>query len=208
MSGNTKNVSPFDHKREKAVEIVYYPHPLLARELKPVRKIDQSLRDTVREMFDLMYQAEGVGLAANQVGLPIQLFVMNPTADPDQPEEEQVFMNPIITRRFGEMRVVNEGCLSFPELRIDVARPEGVEFRAINLKGEIVRNKWKGLRARIVQHESDHLFGISFFKRADISGNINANNALEEMRERYRQALKEGTAVTEAQVDELLARQS
>ena len=190
------------------MEIVHYPHPILARELKPVRKIDQSLRDTVREMFDLMYQAEGVGLAANQVGLPIQLFVMNPTADPDQPEEEQVFMNPIITRRFGEMRVVNEGCLSFPGLRIDVSRHEGVEFRAINLKGEVVRNKWKGLRARIVQHESDHLFGTSFFQRADISGNVSANTALEAMRETYRQALKEGTAVTEEMVDKLLAQQA
>lgn len=188
------------------MEIVLYPHPLLARELKPVQKIDQSLRDAVREMFDLMYKADGVGLAANQVGLPYQLFVMNPTADANKPEEEQVFINPVITKRFGERRVVNEGCLSFPELRIEVVRPEGVEFRAINLKGEVVRNKWKGLRARIVQHESDHLFGISFFQRADIAGDINANNALDAMRERYRQELKAGTAVTEAQVDELLAR--
>ncbi|MBR5626760.1 MAG: peptide deformylase, partial [Thermoguttaceae bacterium] len=86
--------------RKYPMKIVKYPHPILAYQSKPLRKIDQELRDIVAEMFDLMYESQGVGLAGNQVELPYQLFVMNPTGDPEK-KEEYVMINPVILKKKG-----------------------------------------------------------------------------------------------------------
>jgi len=167
------------------VQIVKYPHPILTYESKPLRKIDQALRDMVREMFDLMYEADGVGLAANQVELPYQLLVMNSTADPAQTEEEYVFINPVITKRGGEQKIIEEGCLSFPDLHLEIVRPEMVEFQAIDLSGKVVRYKWKGMKARIIQHETDHLHGRCFYERASQSGELKSRDILAALAEDF-----------------------
>ena len=161
------------------MKIVRYPHPILSYKSKPVRRIDQGLRDIAAEMLELMYQAQGVGLAANQVGLPYQLLVMNPTGSPDQREEEYVFINPVIQKRGGGLKDFEEGCLSFPELHLIIARPESVTFSAIGLDGQPVSYSWKGLKARIIQHETDHLHGQCFYQRAKLSGELQARPALE-----------------------------
>ncbi len=156
----------------------------------------------VREMFDLMYKAEGVGLAANQVELPYQLLVMNSTADPNQPEEEFVLINPVITKRTGAQTEIEEGCLSFPDLHLHITRPESVEFQAINLKGELCRYKWKGLKARIVQHETDHLKGLCFYQRAPISEEFRAKEVLASLEQSYTIDLENGFVPNEAQLKE------
>ena len=81
------------------MKIVRYPHPVLTYKSKQIKRIDQGLRDIAAEMLELMYEAQGVGLAANQVGLPYQLLVMNPTGDRERKEEEYVFINPVIQKR-------------------------------------------------------------------------------------------------------------
>ena len=128
---------------------------------KPVQRINQDLRDIVAEMFESMYAAAGVGLAANQVGLPIQLFVMNPTGNREAQEEEYVFINPVILKKKGNV-VDNEGCLSFPDIHANVVRAEVIEFESISLAGEEQHFKWKDRPARIVLHEIDHINGICF----------------------------------------------
>ncbi|MCH9654698.1 MAG: peptide deformylase [Planctomycetes bacterium] len=144
-----------------ALQIVNYPHPALRWKSKPIKSISPELVNTVRTMFDLMYEARGIGLAANQVGLPYRLFVINLTADPDETEEEFVFINPEITKRKGTTEG-EEGCLSLPQLYGDVKRSEEITLEAYDLDGQLFEIALDDLAARAVQHEHDHLEGIMF----------------------------------------------
>ena len=146
------------------LQIVYYPHPALRWKSKDVTRIDTQLKRWVGEMFELMYQAKGIGLAANQVALPYRLFVINPTGDPEQPECERVFINPAITRRNGSEEA-EEGCLSLPEVYGPITRAERIVVEAFDLDGQEFRLELTGMDARVVQHENDHLDGIIFTER-------------------------------------------
>lgn len=145
------------------LQIIHHPHPTLRHKSKPVRRVDAELKAMVAEMFTLMYEARGIGLAANQVNLPLRLFVMNLTADPNE-GEELVFINPVISRPTGH-DIGEEGCLSLPQVFGPVLRPAEVMFTAYNLQGEKFEQKVDGMFARCVQHETDHLDGIMFFER-------------------------------------------
>ncbi len=183
-----------------SLQIVHYPHPALSWKSKDVTKIDSQLKTWVGEMFDLMYEARGIGLAANQVALPYRLFVINPTGDREQSEFEQVFINPEIVRRNGS-EVAEEGCLSLPEVFGPVTRAERIVVEAFDLDGQQLEFELEGIDARVVQHENDHLDGIMFtervtpetlaelqplvddfvsqFNRAQDSGELGSNEVLE-----------------------------
>ncbi|MCA9051492.1 MAG: peptide deformylase [Planctomycetaceae bacterium] len=150
------------------LKIVPYPHPALRWKSRDLTKIDDQLADWVRQMFALMYEANGIGLAANQVALPYRLFVVNPTGDPEEKEAEQVFINPQITRRNGSAED-KEGCLSLPEIFGPVTRAERIVVEAFDLTGEAFSYDLSGLPARVVQHEYDHLEGIMFTDRVNES---------------------------------------
>lgn len=145
------------------MEIVTYPHSTLRHQSKPIKRVDAELRSIVRQMLDLMYEAQGVGLAANQVDLPIRLFVANLEADPDK-GEEMVFINPVISNQKSPAEA-EEGCLSLPGLYGNVTRPKKIRVNAFNLQGEEVKADIDGLFARVVQHETDHLDGVLFIDR-------------------------------------------
>jgi peptide deformylase len=146
------------------MEILPYPHPALRWKSKPIQEIDDNLRRIVAEMFELMYAAKGIGLAANQVGLPYRLFILNLTADPEEKEEEIVFINPEILKRKGTTEG-EEGCLSFPGMYGQVKRAAKVDIEAFDLDGEGFGFSLDDLAARAVQHETDHLDGILFIDR-------------------------------------------
>ena len=146
------------------LKIVYHPHPALRWKSKDVTRIDSQLKDWVGQMFELMYQARGIGLAANQVALPYRLFVVNPTGDPDEPDQEQVFINPQIVKRNGS-EDSEEGCLSLPEIYGPVTRAERITVEAFDLDGRDFSMELSGLPARVVQHENDHLDGVMFTDR-------------------------------------------
>ena len=146
------------------MEIVNYPHPALRWKSKPLSKISNDIKSIVREMFELMYEARGVGLAANQVALPYRLFVVNLTSDPEETEEEFVFINPEIVHRKGSEEG-EEGCLSLPGLYGQVRRAEHIVVEAYGLDGLPFQMKLNDLAARVVQHENDHLDGVLFFER-------------------------------------------
>lgn len=146
------------------MEIVPYPHPALRFKSQPVREIDAALRKIVDEMFALMYASKGIGLAANQVALPIRLFVLNLSADPQEKDQEQVFINPVLGKRRGTVEG-EEGCLSFPGLYGDVKRYADIAVEAFNIQGQPFQQRLTGLAARAVQHESDHLDGVLFIDR-------------------------------------------
>jgi len=187
------------------VKIVQYPHPILAYKSKPIKRIDQKLRDLVAEMFDLMYAAEGVGLAANQVELPYQVLVMNPTGKSEQKEEEFAFINPVITKRTGGLKEFQEGCLSFPDLQLQISRPAEVSFQAIDISGQLRRYSWKGIRARIIQHEADHLNGQCFYQKATLSGEMKAKPILDSLAESYEFDKRRGFIPSDAELAERIA---
>lgn len=146
------------------LRIVPYCHPALRFESRPVATIDENLRAIVREMFGLMYAAKGIGLAANQVGLPYRFFILNITADASKPEEEQVFLNPEIIKRHSSI-TGEEGCLSFPSLYANVQRARKIKVQAFNLQGQPFEVEAEDLLSRAIQHETDHLNGTLFIDR-------------------------------------------
>lgn len=143
------------------LEVVHYPHPALRHVSKPLAKVDRQLRDWVAEMLDLMYEHEGIGLAANQVDLPYRLFVINPTGDPNQPEQEQVLINPVLSKGKGQTEMT-EGCLSLPGVNGPMIRNTTVHVQAYDLGGNEFSDTVDGMLARVIQHETDHLDGIMF----------------------------------------------
>lgn len=159
------------------LRIIHYPHPTLRHVSKPLKRVDAELKQMVARMFELMYEHEGVGLAANQVDLPYRMFVCNPEGDPKNKEAEFVFINPVIKKGSGQHEK-EEGCLSIPGVYAPVVRKEKITVQAYNLAGEEISGELDGLFARIVQHETDHLDGRLFIDRitptqlADLAGEL------------------------------------
>jgi peptide deformylase len=159
------------------LQIISYPHPTLRYKSKPLRRVDAELRGMIRQMFDLMYAAKGIGLAANQVDLPLRFFIVNLEAKPGA-GEELVFLNPVISLPRGGSEEAEEGCLSLPGLYGQVVRPKQVRINAYSLDGKEFQADATGLFARCVQHELDHLDGVMFpdrmspTARADIAEDL------------------------------------
>jgi peptide deformylase len=151
-------------ERSLSLQIIHYPHPTLRHTSKPLTRVDAELRRFVAEMFDLMYQHEGVGLAANQVDLPYRVFVANPEGKQEAKDSEHVFINPVLSGGRGQSEE-EEGCLSIPGLYAPVTRNETVRIQAFDLSGNEIDAEVGGLLARIVQHETDHLDGTLFIDR-------------------------------------------
>lgn len=163
------------------LELVEFPHPALLRRTRPLVRIDEDVCDAVEQMFEIMYESGGIGLAANQVALPYRLFVVNLEARPNA-GKELVFINPSLSRPRGTA-VQEEGCLSLPGLRMDVRRPEKVVLDAWSLDGEPVHLDLDGMLARVVQHEFDHLDGKLFTDRLPEAAAIEARRSLDTFRE-------------------------
>jgi len=145
------------------LEIVKYPDPVLERPTEPVTEFNAELRKFVDEMFESMYAAKGIGLAAPQVGVSKRLTVID-LSFKERPEEKIVLINPEIILREGK-QYEEEGCLSLPEIREKVSRAAKVRVRAQDLEGKWSELDGTELLARAFQHEIDHLDGILFFRR-------------------------------------------
>lgn len=144
-------------------EIVKYPDPVLERPTEQVTEFNDELRALVDDMFESMYAAKGIGLAAPQIGLSKRLTVID-LSFKEKPEDKIVLVNPEITLREGKQHE-EEGCLSLPEIREKVTRAAKVKVRAQDLKGKWFELEGEELLARAFQHEIDHLDGILFFRR-------------------------------------------
>ncbi|MCP4785636.1 MAG: peptide deformylase [Fuerstiella sp.] len=183
------------------LRIVNFPHPALRWKSKDVNRIDAQLKNWIAQMFDLMYAARGIGLAANQVGLPYRLFVINPSADPAEKELEQVFINPQIIKRNGS-EDAEEGCLSLPEIYGPVTRAERITVEAFDLTGENFAYELGGIHARVVQHESDHLDGVMFTDKISADALVELQPLLDDMTAQMERQQQEGQLASN---DELLA---
>lgn len=147
--------------------IVTYNDPILKESTKPISENSDELQKLIDDMFDTMYEASGVGLAAPQIGKSIQLFVMDADAITEEIDDEEdvgpiVFINPEIVGKDDETVKMEEGCLSIPEVRDEVSRPKSITVSYKDRDFQDQRMKASGWLARVIQHEYDHLQGVLF----------------------------------------------
>lgn len=142
-------------------DIIKLPDKRLRLVSEPVDKIDAGLKRLVEDMFETMYHAPGIGLAAIQVGAPKRLVIMD-ISKKDDPKNPQVFINPEIVWSSDDRSVYEEGCLSIPDIHEDVERAARVTFRYLDLAGKVQETQAEGLFATCIQHEIDHLNGVLF----------------------------------------------
>jgi peptide deformylase len=185
------------------MKIVNYPHPALRHPGKPLTSIDRQLQLQVGEMIQLMYEARGLALAANQVVLPYQFVVMNITGDSKQPEREEVLINPNIVERKGSVDD-EEGCLSFPGLYQKVRRAKTVKVQAYDLKGRLIEKVVHDLEARVWQHETDHLQGVLYIDKMGPIARFAARGSIKEFERQYRRAQQRGEIPPDEDIEKLL----
>ncbi len=181
------------------LQIIHYPHPTLRHVSRPLKRVDAELHTAVAQMFQLMYEHEGVGLAANQVDLPYRLFVANPTGDADQKDAEQVFINPVLSQGKGQAEG-DEGCLSIPGITAPVVRQDQITVQAYNLAGEEIHAETQGFFARVLQHETDHLDGKLFIDRLPPVQLADFRDTLEEFQFDFQSKQQCGELPTDEQI--------
>ena len=169
MIASSANLLPFKGlaSRKMALRpIVRYPDPVLTRPTKPVGEITAEIQALVEDMWETMYAAPGVGLAANQVGVSLRLAIIDTTdgEEVDKRGRRIVLVDPVIVERRGKI-YEEEGCLSFPGFTERVERPAWAHARARDLEGKEYEISGDGLLARALCHEIDHLDGVPFINR-------------------------------------------
>jgi peptide deformylase len=144
-------------------KIVKFPEPVLSKRAEPVTRFDDELRQLAADMFETMYDAHGVGLAAPQIAVPLQLTVID-VPNEKKPDDQLVLANPELILMDGQ-QYEEEGCLSLPDITEKVKRAAVVKVRAQNLSGEWIEVDGETLLSRCLQHEIDHLNGVLFIDR-------------------------------------------
>jgi peptide deformylase len=186
------------------MKIVHYPHPALRHPARMMTSIDKKLHLHVGQMWDVLYEAKGLGLAATQVALPYQLLLINITGDPKQKDREEVYINPVIVERKG-VQDDEEGCLSFPGLFQKVRRAKTVKVQAYNIKGEPVEIVASDLTARAWQHEIDHLNGVLFIDKMGLVAKLSARGSVKNFEKEFRRAQQRGDIPPDAEIEKFLA---
>jgi peptide deformylase len=144
--------------------IIMYGDPVLRQRSKDIQ-VGSDLSQLIEDMFETMHQAQGIGLAAPQVGKGVRLFVVDGTILDDEPSMQDFkkpFINPVIIEELGEEWEYEEGCLSIPNIRENVSRKSGLHIRYYDAEWNLVEEEYHGLKARIIQHEYDHIEGKLF----------------------------------------------
>ncbi|MCM2371850.1 peptide deformylase [Aporhodopirellula aestuarii] len=186
-----------------SLSIIHFPHPTLRHRSRPIVRVDAQLREMAAEMLDLMYKNEGVGLAANQVDLPIRMFVANASGVRGE-GEEWVVINPVIDRPKGS-EAGQEGCLSVPGLYAQVKRPKTVRLQGYDLQGNEINKELDGFLSRVVQHEVDHLDGVMFFDRISSEAMRDIEHGLAEFATTFDSLRSTGSIPDDAELAKRLA---
>jgi peptide deformylase len=142
-------------------DILIIPDKRLRLTSEPVKAIDKALRALIDDMFETMYAAPGIGLAAIQIGVPRRVVTMD-LAKKDEPKAPQIFINPEVTWKSDDKATYEEGCLSIPEYYEEVERPQKVKVKYLDLDGKQHEIEADGLLATCLQHEIDHVNGVLF----------------------------------------------
>lgn len=165
------------------MEIVYHPHPDLRKRAAPITEVTDTIRARAAEMVELMFDARGIGLAANQVAWLERIVIICPTGDP---EDARALLNPEVLEGEGE-ETAEEGCLSFPQVYGKVPRASRIRYRYTDLEGNRVEREAVGLEARVVQHEIDHLDGIVFTMRMTPADRMATRKAVKELERQFKE---------------------
>lgn len=160
--------------------IVHYPHDVLRQKAEPIAEVTDEVKEVATKMIELMHQAPGVGLAAPQVGLPWRMFVANPTGEEG---DDRVYINPELSGAGGGNAARDEGCLSLPNITVEVTRPAEITIRATNLEGKAFEESGGDLLARIWQHEYDHLDGVLIIDKMSPMDRMANKRAIKELEE-------------------------
>ena len=163
--------------------IVAYGDPVLKKRAEEIAEGSIDVKTLAEDMFETMYNANGVGLAAPQIGKSIRMFVVDgremEDTDEDMSDFKKVFINPEIIEEEGSLWVFEEGCLSIPGIREDVQRKPKLVINYLDLDFNEIEETYEGVKARIIQHEYDHIEGVLFtdklssFKRRLLKGKLN-----------------------------------
>ena len=149
--------------------IVAYGHPVLKKMSEEIQQDHPGLNELINNMFETMYSSGGIGLAASQVNHSIRLFIIdaNPMAEdfPELKGFKQVFINPYILEESNEIVSAEEGCLSIPNIRESVPRPNEIVLEYYDNDWNLIEQRFKGYAARVIQHEYDHVEGILFVEK-------------------------------------------
>ncbi|MDX2148299.1 MAG: peptide deformylase [Planctomycetota bacterium] len=178
------------------LRIVEHPDPVLRQRAEPVPAITDLVRALCDRMVEIMRAADGIGLAAPQVGIPWRLFVVDvppgedralegtDDAPPSATPGAVVYINPVLTRPRGEVVAGEEGCLSLPEIRGDVLRPSIITITALDKQGVSFTRSASGLLARCWQHENDHLDGVLILDRMTQMSRLKNRSTVRELEKR------------------------
>ncbi len=184
--------------------IVKYGHPVLRQKGARIEVITPEISKLIEDMFETMHEAAGIGLAAQQVARALQLAIIDVRPVKDRPSTLElngkpadvpgfmplVLINPVI-KPYGNTATGPEGCLSFPEIYADIARPEFVEVSAQNAKGQPIEFKAGGLLSRAIQHEVDHLNGILYIDRMTRDVKLELKAELDELQQETKASLEQ-----------------
>ena len=161
-----------------AMEVVHYGDPILRKKCSPVTDLEK-IEALINNMFDTMYEENGLGLAANQVGVDLNLFIIDISSVEDD-EKTHVFINGEIVGSSGESWF-EEGCLSIPDVRLNIKRPYTIQFKFQDVLGKEHLEEFDGLMARAIQHEVDHLNGIFIVDRVSQTTKMSVDKSLKDI---------------------------
>jgi len=190
------------------LEVVKYGHPALRKKGEAIAKITPEIKKLIEDMFETMYANKGVGLAAQQIGRPLQVTVLDVRGATDRPSTLEIDGKEASVETFMPVALINpeikpigdpvtgpEGCLSFPEIFGEITRPSMAEVKALNQHGEPVHFRCGGLLSRAIQHEIDHLNGILFIDRMKRAEKDELKPQLEAMQAATKEALKKAKSL-------------
>ena len=183
--------------------VIKYGHPVLRKKGARIETVTPEIQKLVEDMFETMYAARGIGLAAQQIGQALQLAIIDVRGITDRPSRLELNNDTADVAAFMPLVLINpeikpltepvagpEGCLSFPEMYADISRPESIDVRALGRRGEPVHFQCGGLLARAVQHEADHLNGVLFIDRMSKEDKDDLKPDLLELQAETKAALK------------------
>jgi len=162
--------------------ITHYPDEVLAKAAQPVEKIDDNIRQLVKKMTEIMLGSKGIGLAAPQAGVSLRLFIISLDG---RRENVRVYINPTVTPS-GELDEMEEGCLSVPGIYTKIRRYKKCKVTAIDLDGNEFTEEAEGLHARCLQHESDHIEGMTIADRMASAARIAHRKQLKKLKQEHK----------------------
>lgn len=194
---------PIDIPARSILPVVRYGHPALRQKGSRIEQVSPEVKQLIADMYETMHAAHGIGLAAQQVGQALQVTVIDVRGVTDRPSSLHVNGEPVDVAEFMPLVLINpeiepiappvvgpEGCLSFPEIYADIARPGEAEVFALDQNGKQLEFRSGGLLARVIQHETDHLHGILYIDRMSRETKEELRDALNRLQAETKAALK------------------